>query len=119
MTHQSPLRFARTPVDAGRQVAQLRHVLTLVEQMADRAPQGSGQDSALDESARIGASYGDAPPIVQRRFDTLASETAAWSAAGVEALLAASGTSRPAAAARRLADELRAALERLTRILAL
>lgn len=114
MTHQSPLRFERTPIDAGRQIAQLRHVLELVEQMAGGSGSPYGAENALDEIARIGAAYDEASPIVRRRFDALAEETAAWSAAGVEALLAASGERRPRAAARRLAEELTRALREMT-----
>ena len=43
-------------------------------------------------------------PIVQRRFEALAAETALWAAAGVEALLAAGDAAPPRAAAARLAE---------------
>ncbi len=117
MRHQSHSHSARTPIDAGRQVAQLRHVLRLVEELAGRQSSPGAADAALDEGARIGAAYHEAQPIVRRRFDTLAAETAAWSADAVEALLAAGERRSPAAAAR-LALELDQALSGLAATLA-
>ena len=120
MTHQPPA-FAMPAVnDAGRQVAQLRHVLTLVEQIAGRPALGQGSDAALDESARISGAYDNAVPVVQRRFDALVAETALWAAAGVEALLAANSADRQSkAAAAALADELGRALRDIARVLRL
>lgn len=116
MTHQSAARYIFTGAEAGRQLAQLRHVLELVEQIAGRAR--SPRDAALDEAAWLSAAYDDAMPVVQRRFDILAAETAAWAAAGVEALLlmGEQGASSQAAAGA-LADELHCALAELARIL--
>jgi hypothetical protein len=116
MSYQSPTQFARPPIDAGRQLAQLRHVLNLVEELAGREPSSIDGDDALNAGARISSTYWDALPIVRRRFDALAAETVAWSAAGVEALLA-SGEKRSRAAAQRLADELQTALDTLTTML--
>ena len=116
MTHQSPAPYLKTPIEAGRQVAQLRHVLRLVEELAGRFPASDAGDAALDESARVTSAYDNALPIVQRRFDALAAETAAWSTTAVEALLAA-GEARNPAAARRLADELAADLRKLAKLL--
>ncbi len=118
MTHQSPVQYLRTPIDAGRQVAQLRHVLRLVEELAGTPAAPRADDAALDESARISSAYDNALPIVQRRFDTLAGETAAWSAAAVEALLA-RGAPPTTAPARQLAKELSKALKQLSEILRL
>jgi len=118
MTHQSAAYFVRTPIDAGHQVAQFRHVLSLVEEIAGSRPASGGGDAALDESARISSAYSTAYPLVQRRFDALAAETAAWSTAAVEALLGA-GERRSKAAARLLADELAEALSRLSALLRL
>jgi len=106
MTHQPPPFSAAPAGDPGRQLAQLREVLSHVERLAGRPP---GTDDGLDEAARISAGHDRAPPIVQRRFDALAAESAVWAAAGVEALLAA-GDPPPRAAAARLADAIRAAL---------
>ena len=116
MSYQSSTQFARPPIDAGRQLAQLRHVLSLVEELAGRGAARADGSGALDEGARISSVYWDALPIVRRRFDALAAETVSWSAAGVEALLAA-GEKRSRAAARRLVDELQRALDVLTTLL--
>lgn len=117
MTQQAPLSHPVAGSDAGGQVAQLRRVLALVEEIAGDAPRRSGDD-ALDEAARIGAAYGCALPIVQRRFDRLAAETTGAAAAGMRALLALQDRDRPTrAAALRLADELERALDRLALIL--
>lgn len=120
MTHQSPAFAMPAMNDAGRQVAQLRHVLTLVEQIAGRPDRDQGGDAALDESARISGAYDDAVPIVQRRFDALIAETALWAAAGVEALLAANSPDRQSqGAAAALAHELARALRDIARVLRL
>ena len=117
MTHQSEPLTAPATNDAGQQVAQLRHVLGLVGQIAGR-PDAEAGDAALDEGARVTSAYDSAMPIVQRQFDALAAETAAWAAAGVAALLAAGGDGiQPRAAAARLADELDVALMRLCGLL--
>jgi hypothetical protein len=121
MTHQSvPSSAASARVDAGRQVAQLREVLVLVCQLAGRSAPEEPAEAALDESARLAAAYDAAMPILQRRFDALAAETAAWAAAGVAALLAAGRVGEPPkAAAATLADELEKALGRLAKLLRL
>lgn len=101
--------------DAGTEVAQLRRVLQLVEEIggAARAP----ADAALDQSARIGAAYERALPIDQRRFDRHAADTARWASAGLEALLRLEERARPCrAAARVLAKRLARALAELERI---
>ncbi|HEX8527144.1 hypothetical protein [Allosphingosinicella sp.] len=116
MTHQAPLAPTIAAADPGRQLAQLRQVLTLVERIAGRSDAGT-EDMALDEAAKVSTAYGDALPIVQRRFDALAAETVAWAAAGVEALTLARGT--PTAAAGRLAEELAPAVAELLRLLRL
>ena len=115
MTRQTS-SFAYGTADAGAEVAQLRRVLALVEQIAGLGHSG-GADAELDEAARVSAAYENAMPIVQRRFDELASQTARWAAAGVSALVAVRERDRPAAAAAaRLADELRKALAQLRAI---
>jgi hypothetical protein len=116
MSYQSTTQFTREPIDAGRQLAQLAHVLALVEELAGRPTVPGQGDQTLEQGAQVSSFYSDALPIVRRRFDALAAETAAWSAAGVEALLAA-GEKRSRAAARRLADELQAAVSELTKLL--
>jgi hypothetical protein len=113
MTQDSRIRYAPGRGDAARQLAQLRDVLTLVRQLSGL--DGDGGDDALDESARLMSLYGDAPPIVQKRFDALAGETAAWAAACVDALLG-DGDSLPRPAAGVLVSELTKALDDLPRI---
>jgi hypothetical protein len=115
MTHHAPPHLPSAS-EAGLKVAQLRHVLGLVEQIAGRESGDGAAEAALDESARISIAYEGAMPILQRRFDALAAESTAWAAAGVEALLAADGDPSPAAAAR-LADELDRALAKLAAVL--
>jgi hypothetical protein len=115
MSYQSPNQFARAPIDAGRQLHQLAHVLSLVDELAGGG-HGREQETSLGEAAEISTVYSDALPIVRRRFDTFAAETAAWSAAGVEALLAA-GEKRSPAAAKRLSAELQTALSDLKSLL--
>jgi len=118
MTSHSPLRPAPIAADPARQVSQLRHVLGLVEEIAGRIPSISDFRDAGNEGARLAGAYACAMPVVQRRFETLAAETAAWAAAGVEALLTAQmPESRPQAAAARLGDELGKALRDLTAVL--
>ena len=116
MRHQSHSYGTNVPIDAGPQVAQLRHVLRLVDELSGRRTAPATADAALDEAARITSDYLRAEPIVRRRFGILAAEMAAWSAAGVEALLAA-GEGRSPAAARALADELEQGLGRLSLML--
>jgi ABC-type transporter Mla subunit MlaD len=112
MTHQSNHAYMPGLADAGGQVSQLRGVLALVEEIAGRqAPPGDGD---LDEAARVSAAYAHAAPVVQRRFDRIAGETARWAAIGVETLLQLSDGGRPAgAAAAVMASELRKALRTL------
>jgi hypothetical protein len=116
MSYQSAPSSAPEYGDPGEQVAQLRHVLALVEEIAGRSP-AAPKDADLDEAARISALYASALPIVQRRFDAFAAETATWAAAGVKALLAVQDRNcAPEPAAARLADSLTKALKRLVRI---
>lgn len=117
MTHQAPPAPASSGADPGRQVAQLREALRLVEKLADRAPARS-QDQALDDAARLSAAYDRALPVARRRFDALAAETSVWAAAGVEALLAANDDAEPPRlAAGRLAEAIEEALGDLSELL--
>jgi hypothetical protein len=94
-------------------VAELRHVLGLVAEIAGR-PRTRTEAEGLDEAARIEAAYARAWPISQRRFERLAAETATSAAAGVEVLIALEEQGRPTrAAARRIADHLEEALKGL------
>ncbi|HYN46412.1 MAG TPA: hypothetical protein VES64_06945 [Allosphingosinicella sp.] len=116
MTHQAPPSLAVAGPDPGRQVARLREALRLIERIAGRSA-SPAHDDALDEAARISAAYDAALPVVQRRFESLAAETAIWAAAGVEALLAAGEAEPPRAAAARLAGQLDAALSAMAALL--
>lgn len=116
MTHQSPPTPPAAGADPGRQLAQLRELLRLIEGIAGRRDAGRG-DALLDEAARLSDAYDRALPIVQRRFDALAAETAGWAAAGVEALLAAAQSGSPRAAAERLAARLEQALAGMAALL--
>ena len=114
MTHHAAASPAPAGADPGRQIVQLRDALELVERIAGRTGASDRREARLDEAARLSASYDQALPIVQRRFDTVALETAGWAAAGVEALLAAGERSPPRAAAARLAGQLERAINDLT-----
>ena len=116
MTHQAPPSSAPPGADPGRQVAQLREALFLVERIAGR-PESCPPEQRLDEAARISEAYARALPIAQRRFEALVAETALWAAAGVEALLAAGEVAPPRAAADRLAATLARTLGELSALL--
>lgn len=114
MTHQAPLSPAPPGTDPGRQVAQLREALRLVQRIAGRA--ASGDAGLLDEAAQVSEAYARALPVARRRFEALAAETSVWAAAGVEALLAA-GEPSSRAAAERLAAALARALKAMAALL--
>ncbi len=117
MTHQSFADPHAPPIGAGAQVAHLRHLLSIVEELATVARRGGAGYEALDQAARISAAYDRSLPVVRRRFDALADETVTWTAAAVEALLAAQAAGEtPRAAAAQLAAELERALGDLARI---
>ena len=114
MTQQEPPLYAPGLADAGGQVAQLREVLALVQEIAGTSAQAGG-DAALEEAARVSAAYAAAPPVAQRRFDERAAATARWAAAGVETLLKLQEQGRPAnSAAAALAEALCSALSELS-----
>lgn len=115
MTHQSPPAPALPAGDPGRQVASLREALILVRGICGEGEPPPAED-LLDEAAWFSSAYERACPVVQRRFDAISGETAAWAAAGVEALLAA-GAAPPAAPALRLAGALEDSLSRLRLLL--
>ncbi|MEA3029762.1 MAG: hypothetical protein QOG13_1087 [Sphingomonadales bacterium] len=115
MTHQSPPAAPPPGADPGRQVAQLREALRLVERIAGQSESAS-RDARLDEAARISEAYARALPVARRRFEALAAETSVWAAAGVEALLIA-GEDAPRAAAARLAHSLERALSEMAALL--
>ena len=115
MKHEQAGYLAPGLADAGGQVAQLRQVLALVEELAGPAP-APARGAGLDQAARISDHYARALPIDQRRFDLHAADTARWAAAGLEALLQLEERGRPcAAAARALSERLSRALAELER----
>ena len=115
VTQQQPPFYAPGLADAGAQIAQLRQVLALVEELAGSVCV-SPKDEVLDDAARISAAYARALPIDQKRFDALAAETARWASAGVGALLKLDEAGLPVrAAAERLAEELEKGLAELGR----
>jgi len=116
MTQHAPFAETAAGADVGRQLAQLREVLALVRQIAGRSEPAVTAEAALNHAARASAAYADALPVAQRRFDALIAETAAWAAAGVDALTRSGG---PPPAAARLAEELSIAIEELERLLRL
>ncbi|SMF61448.1 hypothetical protein [Allosphingosinicella indica] len=107
MSYQALPPIQHGPANAVRQLAQLAQLHGLVQRIAGEATGTAQPDDALDRSARISAAYDDAMPVVRKRFDALAAETAQWAASGVEALLQGrSDAPPPRAAAARLAEEL-------------
>ncbi len=117
MTHQAPPAAAPAGADPGRQVAQLRELLALVRRISGEEPGAGDREKMLDAAAWVSVAYERALPVVQRRFDALAGETAGWAAAGVEALLAAGDGVPPRAAATRLATQLDRALAEMAALL--
>ena len=115
MTHQAPPAPAQPQADPGRQVASLREALILVRGVCGDE-ESPAPEALLDEAAWFSSAYERASPVVQRRYDALSGETAAWAAAGVEALLTA-GTAPPTAPALRLAGALEDSLARLRLLL--
>lgn len=114
MTHLPPPSPPPSAADAGRQVAHLRHVLRLVRELAglDRTAEDGGM--ALADEARLSAAYAAAPPLIQRRFDAMVAETAAWAARGIEALITADQNGMaPSSAAEPLATALADAIRRI------
>jgi hypothetical protein len=114
MRHQWPIEKQPESSGGNRQIADLRHLLALVQEITGES---SPSADALNEMARFSSDYDAAPAIVQRRFDACAAETTEWAAAAVKALNGSGASSHPPrAAAARLADELARAIRRLGRI---
>lgn len=115
MEQQRRPRWLPAENEAGQRIAQIAHVQELVEQIAGTPPTAS--DAMLDRGARIGAAYEAALPVMQKRFDALAAETAAWAAVAARTLVGGDQSSR--APAERLAAELAGAQREMARILGL
>lgn len=108
-----------TPAESepGRLLAQLANVRALIGQMAGETPPTT--EESLDRAARIDTAYWTAEPVVQKRFDAIAGETAVWAAAAAQALMR-SGTVAPRKApAALLASEIAGAQRRMERVLGL
>jgi hypothetical protein len=118
MSRHAPPLPDTLPIEAGQQVAHLRHVLGLVEEIASPAHHGGSGYDSLDQAARASAAYERSLPVAQRRFDAIAQETATWAAVAIKALLAAQEESGPPrAAAAQLARELEHAMRELAKAL--
>jgi hypothetical protein len=116
MTREPNAQFDAPPIEAGRQVAHLRHVLGLVAKIAGAEPTGDTGYEALDEAARISAAYEASIPVARRPVAPRLEVKAARAAVTVAALAAAQQHSGPPrAAAAQLAGELEAALRELAR----
>lgn len=112
MTHEWPIRYVPGAGDAGHRLAQLREILSLVQEVGGC----QAHDATLDEVARLSSAYATALPIVQKRFDALADQTEAWAAVAVEALANARDGAAPKPATEALAKELESALGQLSAI---
>lgn len=95
------------------QIAQLRAIRALVDELAGNAP--PGQQTARGD---LDLRYDRAPSIAQRRFDALAGETAAYAAAGLSALIAGRGAGGLVnGAAAHLAREMERSIRRMEMLL--
>jgi hypothetical protein len=113
MSNLSPSPIADARPAPAEQVAQLRAIRALVDELAGNVP------------ARIETPHGDldrlydrAPSIAQRRFDALAGETAAYAAVGLSALIAGRGAGGMVdGAAAHLAREMERSIRRMETLL--
>jgi hypothetical protein len=118
MSKQSHSYSFAPPIEAGQQVARLRHLLGQIEAAAGTVRRASAGIDALDESARFSASYERSLPVAQRRFDILADETATWTASVLETLSKDRNIADlPRAAVEQLAREIQTALRDMARTL--
>jgi len=97
-----------------QQIVELRAIQGLVRELAGLPPPQGAEDSG-ETANRL---YDSAPPLVQSRFDALASEAAAIAAAGLSALIEGRqlGTGASAAAAH-LAREMERSIQAMENIL--
>lgn len=82
MSKLAPAPIAEVRPAPAEQIAQLRAIHALVDELAGNAPERVGAVADIDRL------YDRASSIAQRRFDALAGETAAYAAAGLSALIA-------------------------------
>ena len=99
--------------EAVARLAGIRHVLRLVD------PCGGGPAGDCDEDEQLGTAWQEAGPAQKRRFDNRSGRVIASTAAGLDALLSEhqSGRTPHEAAMRRIAEQIRAGLDDLTRLL--
>jgi hypothetical protein len=99
--------------EAVARLAGIRHVLRLVD------PSGGGPAGDFDENESLGMAWQEAGPAQKRRFDNRSGRVIASTAAGLDALLSEhqSGRAPHEAAMRRIAEQIRAGLDDLTRML--
>ena len=109
MTHQAPPVSPAAGADPGRQLAQLREALRLVERIAGRA---SAAEAGLDEAAKLSAAYDRALPVAQRRFDALRRRDRDLGRGRGRGVAGRGRTAPPRAAAARLADSLETSARR-------
>lgn len=111
---QQPLDGAPQPyAEALARLASIRHTLRLVDPFAG----GPASDPAADEE--IGMVWESSSESKRRRFDARSERVVASTAAGLEALLAenAEGREPNPAASRKIADEIRAGLADVSRLM--
>ena len=94
-------------------LASIRHALRLVE------PFGGGPASDIEDDQRVGEDWEVAGEAQRRRFDARSERAITAAAAGLEAMIGehAAGREPHAAASKALADQIRAELEDLTRMM--
>lgn len=100
------------PASPGQQLADLRAIHALVSELAGvpRAAESPRNDIELR--------YDRATPIARQSFDAVASETAAFAAAGLSAIIAGRTINdRPTGGAEHLAREMERAIKRLESLL--
>ena len=104
---------APLPAEALAKLAGIRHALRLVD------PFGGGPASDSSNDDEIAAAWTGASKATNRCFDETALRTAGAAAAGIDALLAARASDRRPneAASLRLAEEIRAGLEDVSRLM--
>ncbi|MBB5684733.1 hypothetical protein [Sphingobium boeckii] len=112
MNQQSASSISTAPVTPGTQIGELRAILGLVHALA-------GNEMGIDRPEMTDADvrYAAAAPLVRRRFDALASETAAFSATGLSALIGGRERGNTKAAAAYLARSMDRAIVRMEKML--
>ena len=111
---EQPLDSAPQPyAEALARLASIRHTLRLVD------PFGGGPASDPSADEEIGIVWESASESKRRRFDARSERVVASTAAGLEALLAeqAEGRDPNPAAAKKIAEDIRAGLEDVSRLM--